>query len=37
MLADTMIHVQFEESHDFGGLITVMGFLAAFALSKMGG
>lgn len=27
----------FEEAHDFAGLITVAGFLAAFALSKLGG
>lgn len=37
MLADTMIPEAFEEAHDFAGLITVMGFLAAFALSKTGG
>ncbi|QOL48738.1 ZIP family metal transporter [Massilia litorea] len=37
MLADTMIPEAFDEAHDFAGLITVMGFLAAFALSKMGG
>jgi zinc transporter, ZIP family len=37
MLADTMIPEAFEEAHDFAGLITVAGFLAAFALSKMGG
>jgi ZIP family zinc transporter len=36
MLADTMIPEAFEEAHDFAGLITVLGFLAAFALSKMG-
>ena len=36
MLADTMIPEAFDEAHDFAGLITVMGFLAAFALSKMG-
>jgi ZIP family zinc transporter len=36
MLADTMIPEAFEEAHDFAGLITVAGFLAAFALSKMG-
>ena len=36
MLADTMIPEAFAEAHDFAGLITVMGFLAAFALSKMG-
>jgi len=37
MLADTMIPEAFEEAHDFAGLVTVTGFLAAFALSKMGG
>jgi ZIP family zinc transporter len=37
MLADTMIPEAFEEAHDFTGLITVAGFLSAFALSKMGG
>lgn len=37
MLADTMIPEAFAEAHDFAGLITVTGFLAAFALSKMSG
>ncbi len=37
MLADTMIPEAFEEAHDFAGLITVLGFLAAFSLSKWGG
>lgn len=37
MLVDTMIPEAFEEAHDFAGLITVAGFLAAFALSKLGG
>jgi len=36
MLADTMIPEAFEDAHDFAGLITVAGFLAAFALSKLG-
>ncbi|MGN6134735.1 MAG: ZIP family metal transporter [Aureliella sp.] len=36
MLVDTMIPEAFEEAHDFAGLITVVGFLAAFALSKLG-
>ena len=36
MLVDTMIPEAFEETHDFAGLITVSGFLAAFALSKLG-
>ena len=37
MLSDTMIPEAFEKAHDFAGLITVMGFLAAFVLSKLGG
>jgi ZIP family zinc transporter len=37
MLADTMIPEAFEEAHTAAGLITVLGFLAAFALSKYGG
>lgn len=37
MLADTMIPEAFEVAHDFAGLITVAGFLAAFVLSKLGG
>ena len=37
MLADTMIPEAFEEAHDFAGLITVTGFLTAFALTKMEG
>jgi zinc transporter, ZIP family len=36
MLADTMIPEAFEEAHDFAGLITVLGFLAAFMLTKLG-
>lgn len=36
MLADTMIPEAFEEAREFTGLITVAGFLAAFALSKLG-
>jgi ZIP family zinc transporter len=34
MLADTMMPEAFEVAHDFAGVITVAGFLAAFALSK---
>jgi zinc transporter, ZIP family len=34
MLVDTMIPEAFATAHDFAGLITVAGFLAAFALSK---
>ncbi|MGE5506597.1 MAG: ZIP family metal transporter [Actinomycetota bacterium] len=37
MLVDTMIPEAVEIAHDFAGLITVAGFLAAFALSKLGG
>ncbi|MGC8427556.1 ZIP family metal transporter [Mixta calida] len=37
MLVDTMIPEAFAETHNFAGLITVSGFLAAFVLSKMGG
>lgn len=37
MLVDTMIPEAFEVAHDFAGLITVAGFLAAFALSRLGG
>ncbi|HEX2963941.1 MAG TPA: hypothetical protein VHO43_19230 [Ignavibacteriales bacterium] len=36
MLVDTMIPEAFEETHNFAGLITVIGFLAAFMLSKLG-
>lgn len=36
MLADTMIPEAFEEAHNFAGLITVLGFLAAFILTKIG-
>jgi ZIP family zinc transporter len=34
MLSDTMIPEAFDEAHNFAGLITVLGFLAAFVLSK---
>jgi zinc transporter, ZIP family len=37
MLADTMIPEAFAESHNAAGLITVIGFYAAFMLSKLGG
>jgi ZIP family zinc transporter len=37
MLVDTMIPEAFEETHEFAGLITVLGFLIAFVLSKMDG
>lgn len=36
MLSDTMIPEAFEEAHDFTGLITVLGFLLAFILTKAG-
>lgn len=35
MITDTMIPEAFEQAHDFAGLITVCGFLAAFVLSKL--
>ncbi len=37
MLADTMIPEAFETAHEYAGLITVAGFLAAFVLSKSAG
>lgn len=37
MLADTMIPEAFDEAHEFAGLITVVGFLLAFILSKLEG
>ncbi len=37
MLADTVIPEAFEGAREYTGLITVAGFLAAFALSKLGG
>lgn len=37
MLVDTMIPEAFQTAHGFAGLITVAGFLAAFALTKLGG
>ncbi|MDQ6861790.1 MAG: ZIP family zinc transporter [Verrucomicrobiota bacterium] len=37
MLVDTMMPEAFAEAHDFAGLITVLGFLAAFILTKVGG
>lgn len=37
MLVDTMIPEAFAEEHDFAGLITVTGFLAAFVLTKLNG
>lgn len=37
MIADTMIPEAFESAHEYAGLITVAGFLTAFALSRLGG
>jgi ZIP family zinc transporter len=37
MIADTMIPEAFEIAHEYAGLVTVAGFLAAFALSKLSG
>ncbi len=37
MLVDTMIPEAAESSHEYGGLITVVGFLLAFILTKLGG
>jgi ZIP family zinc transporter len=36
MLVDTMIPEAFDEARDFAGLVTVVGFLASFVLSKLG-
>ena len=36
MIADTMIPEAFETAHNWAGLITVMGFLTAFMLTKLG-
>jgi ZIP family zinc transporter len=35
MLSDTMIPEAFEVAHNYAGLITVLGFLCAYMLSKM--
>lgn len=37
MLVDTMIPEATEATHDYSGLIAVLGFLAAFVLTKLGG
>ena len=37
MLVDTMIPEAFADAHDMAGLVTVAGFLCAFALSKVAG
>jgi ZIP family zinc transporter len=36
MIVSTMIPEAFEQAHNFAGLITVVGFLTAFVLSKLG-
>jgi ZIP family zinc transporter len=35
MIVDTMVPEAFEGTHDFAGLISVAGFLAAFSLSRI--
>ena len=35
MIIDTMAPEAFEGTHDFAGLIAVLGFLTAFGLSKL--
>ncbi|MBB4084617.1 ZIP family metal transporter [Sphingomonas carotinifaciens] len=37
MLVDTMIPEATESTHDYSGMIAVIGFLAAFILTKLGG
>ena len=37
MLVDTMIPEAYASAHEYSGLITTLGFLVAFALSKLGG
>jgi ZIP family zinc transporter len=37
MISDTMIPEAFETAHNYAGLITVVGFLCAFVLSKIAG
>jgi len=36
MLVDTMIPEAFSETHNLAGLITVLGFMVSFILSKIG-
>lgn len=36
MLADTMIPEAFEATHDYAGITTIMSFLVAFILAKLG-
>jgi ZIP family zinc transporter len=35
MISSTMLPEAFEEAHDFIGVITVLGFLASFILTKL--
>ncbi len=35
MIVDTMIPEAFAETHNWAGLITVIGFLTAFSLSEL--
>ena len=37
MLVDTMVPGAFDETHEFTGMITGVGFLLAFVLSKLEG
>ena len=37
MISDTMIPEAFEGTHDWAGLVTILGFLCALILSKLGG
>ena len=37
MIVDTMIPAAFAETHNWAGLIVVLGFLVSFALSKVAG
>jgi ZIP family zinc transporter len=36
MITDTMIPEAFEQAHNFVGIVTVLGFLSAFVLTKLG-
>jgi ZIP family zinc transporter len=36
MLVDTMIPEAFSETHNMAGIITVLGFIVSFILSKIG-
>jgi ZIP family zinc transporter len=37
MIVDTMIPEAFAETHNWAGLIAVLGFLVSFSLSKVAG